>query len=159
MENSVEEIITFCRREFSDKLQNGSTPLPVGFVFFDAMDEDEDASLVLIKMARPVKSLVDIEDLAEHVRPCTDPDSVVAGLAFLMPGQLWKDLADDNLLSDVDTVGVIHIEYVRAGYKTWVIYMHADGAASEWKLHTAGYKTSFPSLVSDVCYGSLRGQA
>jgi hypothetical protein len=153
----INELVESCRNEFQQTLQDGRRPPPTGFVIFDLPEDFDDVSVAVVTMLRQLEEPSDVTTLAEHVQGCTDTDAVAAGLLILMSEPLWSHVFGPAKMPS-DVVGVLHVEYLTSGFKTWVLSL--DGIKPvEWNLHAAGHRTKLPTLLSSRCYGTGVGQA
>lgn len=164
MESEIDEMTASCKKQFLQHVERGGSPLPIGFVFADIPDQHDDSAVLIITMSRHIQSLVDLEDLAEHVRACSDDQAIAAGVIFHMRRQAWSLLQKEQYTPGTpdgtsDFVGVAHVEHLMGGYQTWTLDLgNMSPSPDGWKLHSSGYKTALPNLLPPACYGTC-GQA
>lgn len=153
----IDELVESCRNEFQRTLEEGQKPPPTGFVIFDLPEEFDDVSVAVVTMSRQLHEASDVEDLARHVKNCTNSTVVAAGLIVLMPEPVWAEVFGPAKMPS-DVVGILHVEYLTSSFKTWVLTL-SGRKPGEWSLHATGHNTKLPRLLSDRCYGTSIGQA
>jgi hypothetical protein len=153
----IDELVESCRAEFQRTLEEGCKPPPTGFAIFDLPEEFDDVSVAVVTMSRQLHEASDVEDLARHVKNCTNSTVVAAGLIILMPEPIWTEVFGPAKMP-LDVVGILHVEYLASSFKTWVLTRSGSGPGT-WSLHATGPRTKLPRLLSDSCYGTSVGQA
>jgi hypothetical protein len=162
--DEIEEMTASCKKQFLQHLKKGGDPFPTGFIFSDIPDNHDDSTITIITMPWHIESLNDLEELAEHVRACSPRQAIAAGMVFYINRHAWSSLqkeprAAPNVNSQLDFVGVTHVEHRTNGYQTWTIDLDNMNPSPEgWKLRSSGHSTPLPNLIPHTHYGTC-GQA
>ena len=157
----IEQVLDACKRDFDLGLNTGRRPMPTGLVFVPEGPAGQ--GIVTVCRHEPVSTLEDLESLIEAVKVRT-PTAKAAGFVTLMPRHMWTSLqglsvSPPNASVFLDMVGVVHVEHVTDGARTWVLNAPNLVIDGGWKLHSAGVRTAFPACIDVRRYGTTRGQA
>lgn len=157
--DQIGSVVAACQRDLDAAAASGGRPLPTGLVF---VERGEERGIVTVHRHGPIKTKEDLESLAAAVRQRT-PCAAAAGFVTVMPRAVWAEMSGESYVprnSPMDFVGVIHVEHLTKGSKTWIASMENMNADAEgWKLHREGAYTTAPSCIDSRRYGGITGQA
>ena len=148
-----------CRDTAIRTLEEGSVFMPHGFSFTTEIEETKKGMILSV-----AKEQLKSRELFDRFIQCVAGPPYVgkieaAGFLALLPRSYARELLDVPEVSpgfQVDVVGVLHVEHVYYGVKTWVIDTLRLPA---WRLHTDGASTKIPPCLPASAYGTAQGSS
>lgn len=152
----IEDITGAYQNQFEGELTSGERPLPIGL----AIRESESLCFEVMRgvFERHIQSAEDVQELANQVRLRTR-DCAASGMLALLPRSLaCRMLGIEDEPAASENVGVLHVEHVTDGVKTWMLDVPNLIPVGKWSLIHAGSRSGLPTFFHVLRY-NLGGAA